>query len=42
MEAQFTEPSRHEGFDGFGGWPDSLDLVVRLLMETDRRTGPAG
>jgi predicted acylesterase/phospholipase RssA len=42
VEAQFTEPSRHEGFDGFGDWPSSLDLVVRLLTETDRTTAPAG
>ena len=42
VETQFTKPSRREGFDGFGDWPGTFDLVVRLLRETDRYKAPAG
>lgn len=42
VEAQFTEPSRREGFEGFGDWSSMLDLVVRFLAETNGTTAPAG
>jgi hypothetical protein len=42
VEAQFAAPSRREGPEGFGDWSGTLDLVLRLLTETDRTTTPEG